>query len=132
MRAWHEANPGKEAEYQARYRASNKYRDSLNSRVFRNRRWSWEFRQAAGCTDCGITDPRILEFDHVDGTKANEVSAMVRDGQALETIIAEAEKCEVRCRNCHFLITLERQNAYSHRWFTEGVPWESEPGSQKK
>jgi tRNA A-37 threonylcarbamoyl transferase component Bud32 len=136
--AWRDANPEKSAEYSARYRANHPeqaaahaakarttphHRENFARRKLRNRRWSWEYRLERGCCDCGLKDPRVLEFDHIDG-KSAEVSTMVTDGQALEAIIAEADRCEVRCRNCHFIITLERQNAYSHVWWTQGVPWE--------
>jgi hypothetical protein len=53
------------------------------------------------CTDCGESDPVVLEFDHLDaGTKSFNI------GQALphrnwESILEEIEKCEVVCRNCH-------------------------------
>ncbi len=51
------------------------------------------------CSDCGETDPVVLEFDHLSD-KAFDI------GQSLsyrrwETILSEMEKCEVVCRNCH-------------------------------
>ena len=53
------------------------------------------------CVDCGISDPIVLEFDHVRGSKRASISALCHAPAALETIIAEIEKCEVRCANCH-------------------------------
>ncbi len=51
-----------------------------------------------GCADCGETDPIVLEFDH-QHSKAHNVATMMH--HSFETIIAEMEKCEVVCANCH-------------------------------
>ena len=66
------------------------------------------------CADCGESDPVVLTFDHVRGTKRANVSDMVRDGLGLETIKAEIEKCDVVCYNCHSLRTQGHSGAY--RW----------------
>lgn len=55
------------------------------------------------CIDCGIDDVRVLEFDHVRGTKVKNVSQMY--DYSLKTIFEEIEKCEVRCANCHRIKT---------------------------
>ncbi|PTL58922.1 hypothetical protein [Paraconexibacter algicola] len=52
------------------------------------------------CRDCGESDLVVLEFDHVDGKSAN-VGDLVGRGARLDRIIAEAERCEVVCVNCH-------------------------------
>lgn len=56
-----------------------------------------------GCVDCGYrTHPRALDFDHRDPAfKDEDVAAMVRQLQPLAKILAEVEKCDVRCANCH-------------------------------
>ena len=46
-------------------------------------------RLSVGCADCGCTDLRVLQFDHVRGTKVDSVSTMVRWGRKLEAIVAE-------------------------------------------
>lgn len=53
------------------------------------------------CVDCGETDPVVLEFDHVRGTKVAEVSSFVRNLASMKRILAEIAKCDVRCANCH-------------------------------
>lgn len=37
-----------------------------------------------------------------------DVMATVKDGYGLERLVEEIEKCDVRCRNCHAIVTLER------------------------
>lgn len=49
------------------------------------------------CVDCGQTDIRVLEFDHVHGNKSNNIASMVGEGFSWSTIEAEIAKCEVRC-----------------------------------
>lgn len=73
---------------------------------------------AGGCIDCGNTDIRVLEFDHVRGTKVANVARMVLDA-SLEKIVAEVSKCEVRCRNCHAIATYERRGGSWRDEYTE-------------
>lgn len=63
------------------------------------------------CVDCGFSDPRALDFDHVSGVKIRGVKTMAWAGQKWETILAEIAKCEVRCSNCHRIATLERRRS---------------------
>ena len=60
------------------------------------------------CVDCGISDWRVLEFDHVTDDKVAGVLAMVNRGSTWEKILEEISKCEIRCKNCHSLKTAER------------------------
>ncbi len=80
-----------------------------------------------GCVDCGITDIRVLEFDHVRGSKVGGIGAMIRRGRGLDSVRAEIAKCEVRCRNCHALATLSRLGASWHDNFI-AISLDSPPG----
>lgn len=60
------------------------------------------------CVDCGYSDIRALEFDHVRGNKIKEISTMICC-YSLTKIIEEIKKCDVRCANCHRIITKERK-----------------------
>jgi hypothetical protein len=54
------------------------------------------------CVDCGETDPVVLEFDHRDlATKTLAIAQMVERRCSWQRILAEIEKCDVRCANCH-------------------------------
>lgn len=64
------------------------------------RRLRWEYLLAHPCIDCGERDPLVLEFDHRSG-KCTAISDLMGDHAAWPTILAEIEKCEVRCANCH-------------------------------
>jgi len=60
------------------------------------------------CVDCGETDPIVLEFDHVTGTKEANIASLYNC--SLERLQKEIGKCEVRCANCHKRITAKRGN----------------------
>ena len=52
------------------------------------------------CADCGETDIIVLEFDHIDrNNKKGNIGNLLRREPSL--VIAEIEKCVVRCSNCH-------------------------------
>jgi len=61
------------------------------------------------CTDCGQTDPVVLEFDHLRDKSFAIGTALTRYGW--DKIVAEIEKCEVVCANCHRRRTACRRGA---------------------
>ena len=69
---------------------------------------------SGGCVDCGTSDIRVLEFDHVRGTKVDGIGSMIRRGRSIATVQTEIAKCEVRCKNCHALATLTRLGGTWH------------------
>ena len=66
---------------------------------------------ANGCIDCGYAEhAQALQYDHVRGEKKGSVSNLIRSDYAWKTILEEIQKCEVRCANCHAVITAERRS----------------------
>lgn len=51
------------------------------------------------CTDCGEADPIVLEFDHLR-EKRFGIASGIRE-RPWKEVLAEIEKCEVVCANCH-------------------------------
>jgi CRISPR/Cas system-associated protein Cas10 (large subunit of type III CRISPR-Cas system) len=82
----------------------------------RNRKYIYDLLIKSKCIDCGFTDPRALEFDHVRGEKIMELSKMVANGSSLSRIQKEIDKCEIRCANCHRIRTAIDQNWYTHKF----------------
>ncbi len=79
-----------------------------NARVnAENKRRLYAYLSEHPCVDCGNTDIRCLEFDHVRGSKSASITRML-NGVPWHKIEAEILKCEVRCANCHRIKTLER------------------------
>jgi hypothetical protein len=60
------------------------------------------------CVDCGESNPVVLEFDHVRGSKINSICNLINRGCCWETIHSEIQKCEVRCCNCHRIKTAKQ------------------------
>ena len=60
------------------------------------------------CVDCGCSDIRVLEFDHVSGQKFDGISHLLSQNYGWPRIFSEIAKCEVRCANCHRIKTMER------------------------
>lgn len=104
---------------QARHYQDNRVRHLRNVRRSTDRRRA-QMRQiiasrfTTGCVDCGIRDYRVLEFDHVRGTKLCNINLVVRNGYAITTLVREINKCDVRCKNCHAIMTADRR---STNWF---------------
>ena len=59
-----------------------------------------------GCVDCGEKDLRVLQFDHVRGKTAN---LSVMSLSSTRTFLAELDRCEVVCANCHARRTYRRR-----------------------
>jgi hypothetical protein len=78
-------------------------RDYTSKKRARNREFIDNYLLQHPCIDCGNTDIRILEFDHVRGIKKDGVKVLSGRSQSLDTIKTEISKCEVRCPNCHTL-----------------------------
>ncbi len=57
------------------------------------------------CVDCGESDQRVLENDHVRGAKSLAISTMISQCKPWERVEAELMKCEVRCGNCHMRVS---------------------------
>jgi hypothetical protein len=64
------------------------------------------------CVDCGETDVRVLQFDHIDPELKNAaVSLLLRRRVDWTTIRAEIDKCQVRCGNCHRRRTIAQKRS---------------------
>src|SRR5687767_210326 len=66
----------------------------------------WQVKCASSCVDCGESDPRVLEFDHLpEYEKEFTISAAGQMGLGLDRVLKEIEKCEVVCANHHRIRT---------------------------
>ena len=75
----------------------------------RNRNFVREYLSKHPCTDCGNDNIVVLDFDHIRGEKVANISQIVSNGSALRSLLREIEKCEVRCANCHRIVTHQRR-----------------------
>src|SRR5260221_6942645 len=97
-------------------------RSACNMRVRRRalKEKVWCYLAENPCVDCGEADPLVLEFDHIDPeNKLSEIYSLVQNTYRWNSILAEIERCQVRCANCH-----RRRTALQFAWpklaFAEG------------
>ncbi len=62
-------------------------------------------KERTPCVDCGRQyTTRVMHYHHLtSSTKIDTVSNLVRESRSLSSILAEIEKCELLCANCHAL-----------------------------
>lgn len=89
-------------------RRKETFRSSTKKRYDSRRDWLNAVK-AVPCADCGNSyPPECMDFDHKDPlTKAFHIGNAL--SKRLSTIIAEIEKCEVVCANCHRIRTYRRK-----------------------
>lgn len=104
-------DPVKRAEYQKKYH-KRWYKRNRGDRVEQVRQrkrgireWMRELKETLSCERCGLSgqdNAWALEFHHREPeTKVALVSSLVAAGASKNKIMAEVEKCEVVCSNCH-------------------------------
>ena len=99
----------------ASYQKTDKQRKYDNKKKRREtaRQYVWDYLSTHPCVECGESDPRVLEFDHIRGRKYKSVSVLADGNYSLDKVKAEIRKCQVLCSNCH------RKKTYKERgWFS--------------
>jgi hypothetical protein len=62
---------------------------------------------------CGETDVRVLEFDHIDPSRKEfGIARAITYGKPWDTIVEEIQKCQILCANCH-----KKRTAIQYGWF---------------
>jgi len=64
------------------------------------REFVYQYKLTHPCVDCGESDPRVLDFDHIRG-KGATINQLVRDGASIDRIKVEIALTVIRCSNCH-------------------------------
>lgn len=72
-----------------------------------------EIKLEKGCADCGYNKYACaLDFDHRPGTEKLYVPAhMPKYKLSIAKIMAELDKCDIVCANCHRVRTMKRKLA---------------------
>ena len=104
-------------EYDRRYyaeRGRGARRARQRAAVDAARAWMAELKAGRPCADCGGVFPvYVMHWDHLPGfVKAGEISVMVTT-RTRAAVIAELEKCELVCANCHVMRTVTGHNPMS-------------------
>ena len=100
-------------EHYDRNRSKYIERASKNRQKYREEFYDWLSKKQ--CMDCGNSDIRVLQFDHL-GDKEFVISSKI--GRCtLSSIMKEIEKCDIVCANCHGIRTCERGGWYKTKIF---------------
>lgn len=74
-----------------------------------------EYLKDKACVHCGISDVRVLEFDHINpATKSFGIAQAITRTLQWENVLEEISKCQILCANCHKIKTAEQQGWYKH------------------
>lgn len=66
------------------------------------------YKVTHGCIDCGYNaEACALQFDHRDPS-IKEFTIAEGTNLSLDKLIAEINKCDIRCANCHLIKTRDR------------------------
>lgn len=85
--------------------------ESAQSRTWARRRELVRQLKAGPCIDCGNSYPHyVMEFDHARGEKIGTIAALASK-VSLARLVAEIEKCDLLCANCHRIRTYVRRIA---------------------
>lgn len=102
--------------YRRNAKPHNRRRYSNSKEYYkRNIKLLAEYLSDRACIDCGETDMRVLEFDHVRGEKVANVAELCGRGICWRRIAEEIAKCDIRCANCH------RRKTVTERGWWRGV-----------
>ena len=108
-------NKEDQKEYAKKHYASNKkiYKERAKKRNQlqrkKNREYTNSVKENSQCVDCGESNPIVLDFDHVRGLKVDNIADMVGRPCSINKIEEEIKKCEIRCANCHRIVTHNRR-----------------------
>lgn len=105
-RKYHEENGDRN---RARVRANHKKRRSIMIHKMFN------YLLDKSCVHCKISDPRVLEFDHLKRhEKEHSISMLLRDAWSWEPVQKEIDKCRILCANCHRIHTAKQMGWKKH------------------
>jgi len=92
----------------SRWQSTPHGKAKMRAKRVERKAWIDGIKLERGCVDCGYrAHPSALDFDHVRGVKLHNIASMLY-GSSVEAILAEMEKCEVVCANCHRIRTVSR------------------------
>ena len=92
-------------EYDAAWYRANRERRKAKVQSDRTQHAAWldSLKKGRPCADCGNSyPPYVMEWDHLPGAVKTLVLADTRRAaHSKKRILAELEKCELVCANCH-------------------------------
>lgn len=98
-------DPAKQREYQNQWLKQNRKKANKTRRVAHkaNAERLIELKESTPCLDCGNKFPAVcMHYHHRDpATKLHSISRLVGGHYAWSKVVAEIDKCDLLCANCH-------------------------------
>lgn len=116
----------KQKEAQRQHYVANKARYTASSKRNRDKRDAWfqSLKLTCVCCCCGQSDPRCLDFHHRDpNQKEDTISNLVKQGYSEKKILAEIDKCDVLCANCHIMLHHSVKESYHRERIAKNLDW---------
>lgn len=126
-RRWRAADPDRARAVQQDWRSRDPERAREYARQAREKRWALlaRIKLEAGCVDCGFnTHAEALDFDHREPSTKDRTMDITGGVYALDRVMAEIAKCDVRCANCHRIKTRKERKMSDERALQIGEPEE--------
>ena len=105
-------------DYYQRNRERLLKRQAEKNRLFAEKRRQWlaDYKSSLSCVRCGESHPATLTFHHREPSeKSFEIGNMLTVKVGLKRLLAEIDKCDVLCANCH------AKEHWSHRFHRADV-----------
>ncbi len=101
------------AEHYAKYGDQYRTRARIRKAAIKKLRQEqlYNYMKNKSCENCGFSDIRALDFDHIDATaKRFGIARAIASCYAWEEVLLEIQKCRILCSNCHRIRTAEQYN----------------------
>lgn len=85
----------------ANYKYRGRYKEKRDRERAEKRRWLRAYKVENGCAICGESHPACLVFHHMDELGKKDFNIGMNIALSWDRIVAEVEKCQVLCANCH-------------------------------
>ncbi|MFL5800381.1 MAG: hypothetical protein ACJ8CR_01320 [Roseiflexaceae bacterium] len=111
--AWKENDAEKRKAYQALWYQKNKSEHMRRARKKQidYRQWLQSLKIGKRCVYCGEDHPACLAFHHVNpSVKAFNIADAARTMPSKARLLAELDKCEIVCANCHAKLHWKEDN----------------------
>jgi hypothetical protein len=78
------------------------HRQNIKKNYDAMRTWLQDYKKELCCSRCGESRSICLDFHHREPDQKDlEIAQALRQGWSKQRILAEIDKCEVLCANCH-------------------------------
>lgn len=106
-------NKAKESYQRNKEKCKARCAKAAKARILERRKFVYNYLKERSCVQCGESDVRCLDFDHVDSKdKDLAISRAIWNNWSMNRLINEINKCQILCANCHRKKTSDQMGWY--------------------